>query len=272
MPRTLTRLRYHLVFGTRDHKPLIPVSSQKSLDSYIAGIINQLRAVTLAISSAKDHVHVLASIPPSYSISSVMQKIKGSSSHWIKGHWKNGSEFSWQPGYSAFSVSESQSERVKGYLERQEQFHEASSFQEELTRLIEAHHLALDYVDRPTTHTSLKYHLVFVTKNREPLITTNLKRELYDRMKIIIQGRGGEVLEMNGVSDHVHVLARLKPSVPVARVVQDIKGESSRWISDELRPGSFFHWQEGYSAFTVSESLVEKVGSYIRDQELRHDT
>lgn len=116
----------------------------------------------------------------------------------------------------------------------------------------------------------LIYHIVFSTKNRVPSITPDLKESLYDYLGGIIRSEGGILLEVGGVADHVHLVAKLKPVVAVAAALRVIKSNSSRWVNDTAGRNERFEWQVGYAAFSVSESQVEAVRRYVRNQEEHH--
>jgi REP element-mobilizing transposase RayT len=121
-----------------------------------------------------------------------------------------------------------------------------------------------------TTFANLLYHIVYSTKNRMPLIRDGLREPLYEYIGGIIRGEGGILLEIGGIPDHVHILAKFKTDIAVAMMLKKIKGKSSKWAND--RPGrrEYFDWQDGYAAFSVSESLVPTVRKYIRNQEEHH--
>jgi putative transposase len=120
----------------------------------------------------------------------------------------------------------------------------------------------------PNTYTNLLYHIVFSTKDRVPLITENLKEELYKYIGGIIRDEGGVKLESGGIEDHIHLLAKFKPSVSVSDMLRLIKTNSSKWANERM--DGEFAWQEGYAAFTVSESQVVPVRRYIRNQVQHH--
>ncbi len=80
----------------------------------------------------------------------------------------------------------------------------------------------------------------------------------------------GRILAINGVEDHVHLLAMVKPDMPVAKFVGTIKANSSRWVSRTFPALEFFAWQSGYSSFTVSESNSNRVAQYVEKQEEHH--
>lgn len=121
-----------------------------------------------------------------------------------------------------------------------------------------------------TTFSNLLYHIVFSTKTRLPLIRREIQEPVYEYVGGIIRDEGGILLEIGGVPDHIHILAKLRTDKAVALMVQRIKGRSSKWLNERRAPAERFAWQEGYGAFSVSESLVNKVRTYIRTQEEHH--
>ena len=122
------------------------------------------------------------------------------------------------------------------------------------------------------TYTSLTYHVVFSTKNREPWLAVPIGQRLWPFLGGIARENGMKALEIGGVGDHVHVLISIPPIVPVSKAVQLLKGGSSHWLKSEFPNLSAFAWQDGYGAFTVSESQVEAVRAYIRQQAEHHRT
>jgi putative transposase len=121
----------------------------------------------------------------------------------------------------------------------------------------------------PSTHLSLHYHIVFSTKERRALIRDPARVHAY--LGGVVRSLDGVPLEIGGVKDHVHLLVGLNATHRVADVLRSIKGESSRWIHEELGE-RMFGWQEGYSAFTVSRSLLPTVRRYVQRQERHHRT
>ncbi|HVR95444.1 MAG TPA: IS200/IS605 family transposase [Thermoanaerobaculia bacterium] len=121
-----------------------------------------------------------------------------------------------------------------------------------------------------TTFANLLYHIVFSTKDRRPSITADIQKSVYEYMGGILRGEGSILLEIGGISDHVHLLVKLKTDIALSEAVKKIKGKSSKWLNE--RPGATerFEWQAGYGAFSVSASLGEKVRTYIRNQEEHH--
>jgi REP element-mobilizing transposase RayT len=124
----------------------------------------------------------------------------------------------------------------------------------------------------PSTYSNLLYHIVFSTKQRIPLITANLQDELYRYIGGIIRGEGGALIEVGGMADHIHLLAKIRPATSVAEMLSRIKANSSKWANEGKMELRKFGWQEGYAAFSVSESKVPDVAQYIRNQKEHHRT
>ncbi len=115
---------------------------------------------------------------------------------------------------------------------------------------------------------NLLCHVVFSTKNRTNLVQPEIEDELYSYICGIVKGQKGEVLEIGGTLNHVHILARLHPSISLSDMMRYIKGGSSKWIHE--KGVSLFQWQRGYGVFSVSESVLEQVAEYIRNQKQHH--
>src|SRR5260221_5244977 len=113
-------------------------------------------------------------------------------------------------------------------------------------------------------------HLVFATKNREPLLEQEFR---YDIHKHIIENcaeKGIFLQSINGYTDHLHCLISLGKDQSIAKVSQLIKGESSFWINKNNLTSEKFSWQDDYFAVSVSESQVQAVINYIKNQEKHH--
>ncbi|OHB87670.1 MAG: transposase [Planctomycetes bacterium RIFCSPHIGHO2_02_FULL_40_12] len=121
-----------------------------------------------------------------------------------------------------------------------------------------------------STLTNLLYHIVFTTRKRQNLIIPALSVELYPYIGGIIREEKGKLLKIGGTLNHVHILARFSASVSVSEMLRRIKGSSSKWVNESSKGTSHFAWQRGYGAFSVSESSVENVISYIENQEEHH--
>ncbi len=114
--------------------------------------------------------------------------------------------------------------------------------------------------------TNLLYHIIFSTKERQPLIKLEYQPRLYDYIGGIIRGVGGISLGIDGVEDHVHVLAKLRPDRALSDVLRDLKANATGWMHDLFPPLADFYWQRGYAAFTVSQSHVPQVQQYFKTE------
>ena len=120
------------------------------------------------------------------------------------------------------------------------------------------------------TYSQLLYHIIFSTKQRMPLISESWESELHRYLGGIAKGEGGVPNEINGVSDHVHLLIKLKPTLAVSDFLRKLKTNSSKWINETHALNHKFHWQDGFAAFSVSTSRSEIVAKYIRNQKTHH--
>ena len=118
------------------------------------------------------------------------------------------------------------------------------------------------------SYTNLLYHIVYATKERASLITTALRPRLHEYLGGKVRGLDGIALEINGTNDHVHVLVKLRPTISVSEFLSKLKSGSSGWAKRQT--AGRFGWQARFGAFAVSESQVERVRRYIRNQEEHH--
>ena len=119
------------------------------------------------------------------------------------------------------------------------------------------------------SYTSLAYHVVFSTKYRKPTLSSEVRGETYSYIAGIIANKDGQLLEIGGIEDHVHILTACSPRIALADLVRDIKANSSKWLHQEKHRNDF-GWQTGYAALTVSTSQVAAVREYIRGQAEHH--
>lgn len=113
-------------------------------------------------------------------------------------------------------------------------------------------------------------HVVFSTKERRPLITPDLEKRLWPYLGGIARDNQMKALTIGGVADHIHILLSLPSTLTIAKAVQLIKGNSSKWIHEEFPQHSSFGWQEGYGAFSISISGIEDTTAYIANQAEHH--
>ncbi len=122
------------------------------------------------------------------------------------------------------------------------------------------------------TYTCLRFHFVFNTKNRFPFIDTPVEAALHKFIGQLAVDIEVKLLVIGGVADHVHMLAALPPTMSVSAFIKRIKGASSVWLKNNFPAYGGFSWQEGYSAFTVSSSMMETTLCYILNQHEHHKT
>jgi REP element-mobilizing transposase RayT len=115
-------------------------------------------------------------------------------------------------------------------------------------------------------------HAVWAVKNREPLLKKSLRVSLFKHVHETVRKKEIYVDCINGIEDHTHVLFSLKSTQTIANVLKEIKGESSKWLNDNGFIEGPFEWQEGYGAYSVSPSALQRVRSYISNQEKHHRT
>jgi REP element-mobilizing transposase RayT len=124
----------------------------------------------------------------------------------------------------------------------------------------------------PQSLARLHIHLVFSTKNREPLIADPVRDSLHRYMASVLQNLGCAPVLINSVEDHAHLLFDLARTISISQAVEDVKKSSSKWIKTQGPEFAGFAWQAGYGAFAVSESNVETVRAYIANQREHHRT
>jgi REP element-mobilizing transposase RayT len=120
------------------------------------------------------------------------------------------------------------------------------------------------------TYSQLYVHLVFAVKGRQSLIHSEWKEVLYKYIAGIIRNQKEKLMMINGMADHVHLLIGIKPDKSISDLVRDIKSHSSKFINEQGFVQGRFEWQEGFGAFSVSQSQVPKLIGYIQNQETHH--
>ena len=120
------------------------------------------------------------------------------------------------------------------------------------------------------TYTSLHCHLVFSTKGRKTWITPDMEQRVWKYLGGIARENRMKALQIGGVEDHIHMVLGLPPTITVSKAVQLIKGGSSRWIHDTFPAFEGFAWQDGYGAFSVSNSQLPHVTEYVANQREHH--
>jgi putative transposase len=122
----------------------------------------------------------------------------------------------------------------------------------------------------PHSYVSNYMHCVFSTKGRLALISPELQARLWPYVGGIARENGMKAIAIGGIEDHVHVLLSLPATTSFAKAVQLVKGGSSKWVHAEFPSSKDFGWQEGYGAFSVSRSQIDKTVDYINRQKEHH--
>ncbi len=117
---------------------------------------------------------------------------------------------------------------------------------------------------------SVLIHCVWSTKKREPSLNADLRGRLWPYLGGIAREKKMKAMAIGGTADHVHMLISLPPTLSVAKAVQLLKGNSSKWIHETFSRTRSFEWQEGYGAFSISVSGIDATVSYIRNQTEHH--
>ena len=122
----------------------------------------------------------------------------------------------------------------------------------------------------PQSLARLHIHLIFSTKNREPVLLDSVRDSLHRYMATVLQNLGCPPVLINSVPDHVHILFELGRTVAVSNAVEQVKKTSSKWVKTQGSEFTRFAWQAGYGAFAVSQSNVTTVRQYIAGQQQHH--
>ena len=144
MVQSLAKNTIHLIFSTKGRHPWLKDAIRPRLYAYLAGIFEQWDSPVLVIGGYDDHVHALFVLSKNHPLKKIVEEVKKGSSKWIKTVDGGLAEFSWQDGYGAFSVSESNVPEVRKYIESQADHHHRMTFQDELRQLLARHGMTVD--------------------------------------------------------------------------------------------------------------------------------
>lgn len=144
MPQSLAKVYLHIVFSTKNRKPLIKQEVEEELHKYLSGIARDHKSPVIAINSVEDHIHILCLLSRNITISKLLEELKKSSSKWIKTKGDAFKNFYWQNGYGAFSVSQSAVDTVKKYIANQKEHHKKKTFKEEYIEFLEKYEIEYD--------------------------------------------------------------------------------------------------------------------------------
>ena len=116
----------------------------------------------------------------------------------------------------------------------------------------------------------LMTHVIFSTKNREPLITAQIEPELFAYMGGILKNKDSCLLVAGGTCDHIHLLISQSKNIALSSLMKDVKKDSSSWIKTKGKEFRSFHWQDGYGAFSVGKSDIPSLKEYLASQKEHH--
>ena len=122
----------------------------------------------------------------------------------------------------------------------------------------------------PGTYSQILLHIVYSTKQRTPWIMPEIAPRLYPFIGGIVRSEKGVLYDIGGVADHVHLYLRWRTDRAVSDLLREIKSRSSSWVHETFPQCGEFHWQEGYSVFSVSKSQEPVVKKYIAGQAEHH--
>lgn len=122
----------------------------------------------------------------------------------------------------------------------------------------------------PHSYNKIWIHAIWSTKERLPLIKPELEMPLFYFIENQLRELGCPVRIINGIPNHIHCLFLLGMQNSIAEIIKQIKGSSSHFINQQDTLKEKFAWQTGYAAYSVSESLVDKVFEYIKNQKQHH--
>ncbi len=122
----------------------------------------------------------------------------------------------------------------------------------------------------PHSFNKIWIHAIWSTKDRISLIHSSVENRIHRFVSEQLQEHGCPVRIINGMPEHIHCLFLLNPQKSIAEIIKQIKGSSSHFINQNNLIKDKFAWQTGYAAYSVSESVVDKVFEYIKDQKQHH--
>ena len=144
MADSYTNLLYHIVFSTKDRRALITPEHEVRLYDYLGGTIRNVGGVSLELNGTEDHIHLLAKLRPDCALSDVLRELKANATGWMHEVFPSVKNFSWQRGYGAFTVSQSNVESVRRYIARQKEHHRKLSFRHEFIQFLRENGIEYD--------------------------------------------------------------------------------------------------------------------------------
>jgi REP element-mobilizing transposase RayT len=136
MPQSLSLVIVHIIFSTKDRFPCLGPSVRSRLHAYLATVARDVGCEAYRVGGTADHVHLAVRLSRTVAIAALVEKLKTSSSKWLKTQRSELRRFGWQSGYGAFSVSPSELQALIAYIENQQEHHTIRTFQEEYLALL----------------------------------------------------------------------------------------------------------------------------------------
>ena len=144
MAQSLSQILIHVIFSTKDRYPYLQPEIRAELHAYAASVLNNMGSPAILINSVDDHVHILLRLSKNHATCDVIGEVKSSTSKWLKTKGGHLVKFGWQNGYGAFSVSPSNVDAARRYIEDQETHHRTASFQEEFRDFLRKYSVEFD--------------------------------------------------------------------------------------------------------------------------------
>jgi REP element-mobilizing transposase RayT len=141
MPHSFNKIWIHAIWATKERQPLIEAHAEKKIHDILREELREAGCPVRIVNGMADHVHLLFLLNPQKSVAEVIKQVKGSSSHTINQENLVTQKFAWQTGYAAYSVSESQLEKVFGYILNQKAHHSKQNFEQEYDEFIARHNI-----------------------------------------------------------------------------------------------------------------------------------
>ena len=144
MANTFTKLNIHIVFHVKRTSVFIRSKDLPLVFAYIGGVINNIGGYPITVGGVDNHIHILATMPKTMSVSDFVKTIKANSSRWIKTLDESYEDFAWQEGYGAFCVSPSLLKKTIRYIETQEEHHHKETVRAEFIRFLQENGIEFD--------------------------------------------------------------------------------------------------------------------------------
>ena len=142
MAQSLANILIHAIWSTKDRRPIIRDDVRAGLHGYMAGILKNLESPALIINSVADHVHILCQLSKNIAACKLVEEVKKNSTKWMKA--EGALDFAWQNGYGVFSVSQSNVDEVRKYIDGQAEHHKKLDFKEEFRAFCKRYNVPID--------------------------------------------------------------------------------------------------------------------------------